>query len=133
MTRASAKASPCCFHTCLSCSMMAFFHYLSSSSLHRLVGLPLDRFPLYGFQVVIRDDHRLSRIPMTCLPRPSDLSSHICDLCRFSYQMFVFLSRDVTILYYIKINIQYTYQCMNDGHYLAHIRCYRNTCSRLEC
>jgi len=98
-TRGSAKAAPCCFHTCLYCTMMVLFQYLSSSYLHRLAGLPLERFTLYGFQVVIRDDHWLSRIPLTCLPRPFHLSSHISGVCCFAYQMFVFLSRNVTILY----------------------------------
>ena len=38
------------------------FHYLSSSSLHFLAGLLLDRFPSYGLQVVIRNVHRLYRV-----------------------------------------------------------------------
>ena len=57
-----AKASACCFHFCLYCAIfcqMVPFHYLSSSSLHFLAGLLLDRFPSYGLHVVIRNVHRL--------------------------------------------------------------------------
>ena len=46
MSRDLEKASACCFHICLSCAnlcRMVAFQYSSCSSLHRLIGLPLDR------------------------------------------------------------------------------------------
>ena len=65
LSRGWAKASACCFHICLSCAIlcqMLPFQYSSSSFLHRLAGLSLGLFLSYGFQVVIRSVHRLSRI-----------------------------------------------------------------------
>ena len=91
MSRGWAKASACCFNVCLTCAIlceMILFRQSSSSSLHRLAGSPLDRFPSYGFQVVIYDSSVISYSVGVPCPRPlpsSDLFNHVCYLCLFSY------------------------------------------------
>ena len=58
-------SSACFFKTCLSCAslwQLVPVQYSSSSSLHCLIRLPLDGFPSYGVQLMIRDVHRASHI-----------------------------------------------------------------------
>ena len=61
--RGWAKASSCCFHICLSCAILCqivAFQWSSSSSLHRLARLPLDR--------------SLRRVSRWCTQSPSVIS-----------------------------------------------------------
>ena len=98
LSRGWAKASACCFHICLSCAIlcqMVPFQYSSSSSLHRLAGLPLCHFVKFP-----GGDTRCPSVisypaDVPC-PGPlpaSGLVTSVCDLVFSLSQMFVFLSR----------------------------------------
>ena len=69
MSRGWAKASTCLLQITLSCAFLCHgvsLQYLSSSSLHRLAGLPWCIFFSYGLQVITRVVHRSSLRRLIC-------------------------------------------------------------------
>ena len=69
MSRDWAKASACRLQINLSCAVLCHIvslQYLSTSSLHRLAGLPCRIFLSYCLQVVTREVHRLSLRRLIC-------------------------------------------------------------------